>query len=177
MDLRKERTRKSIINAFLELRAKKPLERISVKELSELAMINKATFYTHYVDIYDLATQLENETIDSIISSVTNLDKLVEDPKRITTELSIGFMSQIQLIDILFSDSRNSILSDYLEKRFKEMIFESHPEYNTLEWNVKLTAILQGSFHAFKANYKDYDINTLTEIIGNMNERLLKEEG
>ena len=40
MDLRTEKTRRSIINAFLELRAKKPLEKITVKELSEKAEIN-----------------------------------------------------------------------------------------------------------------------------------------
>ena len=37
MDLRIQRTRKSIINAFIELRATKPLEKITVKELSDLA--------------------------------------------------------------------------------------------------------------------------------------------
>ena len=40
MDLRKERTKRSIINAFIELRANRPLEKITVKELSERAMIN-----------------------------------------------------------------------------------------------------------------------------------------
>lgn len=48
MDLRIERTRKSIINAFIELRAHKPIEKITVKELAERAYINKATFYSHY---------------------------------------------------------------------------------------------------------------------------------
>lgn len=176
MDLRKERTKRSIINAFLELRAKKPLERISVKELSELAMINKATFYTHYEDIYDLAVQLENETVDTVLLSVSNIDRLVEDPKRITEELTLGFISQIQLIDILFSGSRNSVLSDRLETKFKEIIFQVHPEYNTLEWNVKLSAILKGSYHAFASNYKDNDIPELTRIIGEINEKILKED-
>ena len=54
MDLRRQRTKNSIINAFIQLRASKPLEKITVKELSELAYINKATFYTYYQDIYDL---------------------------------------------------------------------------------------------------------------------------
>lgn len=43
MDLRVKKTRTSIINAFLTLRSKKPLERITVKELSAAAQINKAT--------------------------------------------------------------------------------------------------------------------------------------
>ena len=42
-------------NAFLQLRAKKDLERISVKELTQLAEVSKATFYLHYRDIYDLS--------------------------------------------------------------------------------------------------------------------------
>ena len=47
MDLRTEKTESSIINAFIELRAKKPLEKITVKELCQLARINKSTFYAH----------------------------------------------------------------------------------------------------------------------------------
>ena len=58
MDLRNQRTKKNIRNAFIELRSKKPLEKITVKELSELAFINKATFYRHYEDIYALSNEL-----------------------------------------------------------------------------------------------------------------------
>ena len=59
MDLRVQKTQRSIINALIELRSKKNLEKITVKELAERAEINKATFYQHYKDIYDLSEQLE----------------------------------------------------------------------------------------------------------------------
>ena len=59
MDLRITRTRNSIFSAFLELRSKKALERITVKELTEKAGISKQTFYLHFKDIYDLADYLE----------------------------------------------------------------------------------------------------------------------
>ena len=52
MDIRIEKTRQSIINAFIELRSHKELERITIKELCEKAQINKSTFYAHYQDIY-----------------------------------------------------------------------------------------------------------------------------
>ena len=45
MDIRIEKTERAIRNAFLELRAAKPLEKITVKELCSLACINKSTFY------------------------------------------------------------------------------------------------------------------------------------
>ena len=55
MDLRQKKTLAAIRTAFLELLGKKPLEKITVKELAEKAQISKATFYLHYQDIYDLA--------------------------------------------------------------------------------------------------------------------------
>ena len=61
MDLRVQRTRKNIRDAFIELRSRKPIEKITVKELAEAAFINKATFYQHYEDLYDLSESMENE--------------------------------------------------------------------------------------------------------------------
>ena len=54
MDLRTEKTERSILNAFIGLRAQKPLEKITVKELCQAAGINRGTFYAHYTDLYDL---------------------------------------------------------------------------------------------------------------------------
>ena len=69
MDIRIEKTKQSIINAFIEIRSRKEVERITVKELCEKARINKSTFYAHYKDIYDLSDQLETELVDSIMVS------------------------------------------------------------------------------------------------------------
>ena len=54
MDLREKKTLRAIRTAFLQLRGQRPLEKITVKELCELAEISKATFYIHYRDLYDL---------------------------------------------------------------------------------------------------------------------------
>ena len=43
MDLREKKTIRDIQDAFLQLRARKPLERITVRELVELAEIGKST--------------------------------------------------------------------------------------------------------------------------------------
>ena len=51
MDIRIARTDRAIEQAFMELRAQKPLEKIKVKELCDLACINKSTVYAHYKDI------------------------------------------------------------------------------------------------------------------------------
>lgn len=61
MDIRIEKTERAIKNAFLELRSRKPLGKITVKELCSLAAINKSTFYSHYEDIYALSDKMESE--------------------------------------------------------------------------------------------------------------------
>lgn len=60
-DRRTRRTKKLLKEAFIELLSQKKLNEITVKELCDLADINRGTFYLHYQDIYDLKQQLENE--------------------------------------------------------------------------------------------------------------------
>ena len=103
-DLRIRKTEAAIKNAFIELRAKKPLEKITVKELCGLAMINKSTFYSHYEDIYALSEAMEQETVASIIGGISHLkDYTTENSDAFTRELCLAFMSQASLIRILFS--------------------------------------------------------------------------
>ncbi len=174
MDLRIERTKRSIINAFIELRAKKPLEKITVKELSEIALINKATFYSHYSDIYDLSEQLEKEAVDTVLKNIPHPEGLITNPKQGTKELAFALMSQSKLFDTLFSDSRSSILANRLEQGLKDKIYTMYPENkNNLELDVTLSVLIQGCFHAFASHSNDADMNHLIEIIGNINERML----
>lgn len=88
MDLRIQKTKAAIKKAFLELRRKKPIEKITVTELSRLAEINKATFYLHYSDIYSLAEEIEDEVIDDILSDIQGLNKFLEDPRKHTASFS-----------------------------------------------------------------------------------------
>ena len=67
MDIRIARTDRAIEQAFMELRAQKPLEKIKVKELCDLACINKSTFYAHYQDIYALANAMEDEMVEVVV--------------------------------------------------------------------------------------------------------------
>jgi AcrR family transcriptional regulator len=54
VDPRIRRTRALIHEAFLKLLATKPFEEISVQDLTELATLNRATFYAHFPDKYKL---------------------------------------------------------------------------------------------------------------------------
>lgn len=57
-DLRVKRTRKLITQAFFGLLRTKKFEKISIQEIADHAMINRATFYAHYSDKQDLYDSL-----------------------------------------------------------------------------------------------------------------------
>lgn len=150
MDLRVRRTRINITNAFIELRSKKPLEKITVKELADAAFINKATFYQHYRDIYDLSESMETELINNIVRSIPHPDTLIDNPGRATLEISQAMMSQTALLHILFSGSRQATMADKLEQSIREQVLKRHPEYeNDLEKEILITFLIRGNFHAF----------------------------
>ena len=149
MDLRQQRTKRNITNAFLKLRSQKPLEKITIKELAEKAEIHKATFYLHYHDIYELSEVLELEVIHNILNGLSDPTMLLTDTERFGEELYYFIMSYDSILEILFSDSRAGMFTMKLEKCLKEYIFERKPDWNTLEMNVILTCLVHGGYHTY----------------------------
>ena len=45
-----------------------PIEKITVKEVSERAEVNRSTFYAYYKDVYDILEQAEEEIISALLS-------------------------------------------------------------------------------------------------------------
>lgn len=60
-DLRVRRTRKLLQQAFIELTVEKGFAALTVQDITERAMVNRSTFYRHYLDKYDLLEQYLNE--------------------------------------------------------------------------------------------------------------------
>ena len=88
-DLRVVKTLDNIKNSFLQLVKEKSFTKITVKDITEKARINRSTFYKYYLDKYDLKektinnflTDYKNEFsldyIESINNSITlNIDEL-----------------------------------------------------------------------------------------------------
>lgn len=170
MDLREKKTKRNIRNAFIELRAKKPLERISIKELAELAEISKATFYLHYKDIYDLSENLQKEVIDNVLNCISRPNLFLTDEIQFTKELFQAFHSHDSLIEILFSGSQSTVLSIHIENALKDYIFKQIPEYkDSAKFNIMLSYRIQGGFHAYRENYKRFSLDDITETITYIN--------
>lgn len=172
MDIRTEKTERAIKNAFLELRSKKPLEKITVRELCALACINKSTFYGHYEDIYGLSEFMEAETVAAIIKTISARQEApFREPGIFTRNLYLAFLSNDSLINILFSGRERARLGDCLETELRKLMWARYPEYKEdTERNILLSYCVQGSFHAY-LNYKDQDPEAVIRVV----EKVVKE--
>ena len=71
-DRRVRRTKKLLTQALTQLMAQKQVKDITVKELTELADINRGTFYLYYRDIYDMVTRIEDDMFTALGSIITD---------------------------------------------------------------------------------------------------------
>lgn len=168
MDLRKQKSRQKIINSFIELRARKPLERLTVVELCARAGINKSTFYVHYKDVYDLSEQLEKELTDSIVDSIGRPERVFEDTDVFTRELFHAYNAKRNLIKIIFSGSRSNALPRLVEQSIKELVFRMRPEYREdARKNIELSYRIYGSYYAYMQNL-GYGEERVVDVVSQM---------
>lgn len=65
-------TEQAIIEAFNGLLEERPLDKITVADISERCGINRNTFYYHYHDVYDLMDSIFRDETDRILKQYGN---------------------------------------------------------------------------------------------------------
>jgi AcrR family transcriptional regulator len=73
MDLRVVKTKRAIRNALTLLVDEKSVSEITVKELCERAEISKPAFYSHYGNIYDVVSEIEDEAIAMMCEKLSEM--------------------------------------------------------------------------------------------------------
>ena len=174
MDLRVQKTQKNIFEAFTLLRSRKPLEKISVKELTDTAKISKQTFYLHYKDIYDLADQIEQNLIATIMNDIDYPDNLLAHVKQLTVEFFRRAIALGQPFKIIFSDSRVNALTDGIENTLKQALYAQNPSLRAdLKTNIYLTVLVQGCYNAYQ-RYSTIDQDKVVEILSEITDSISK---
>ncbi len=71
MNSSSNKTKKKIRDEFAKLLyINKSIHKVSVTELVKNADINRSTFYTHYNDVYDVAQDIKNETLQVFFDDI-----------------------------------------------------------------------------------------------------------
>ncbi|WP_099364368.1 TetR/AcrR family transcriptional regulator [Fredinandcohnia onubensis] len=141
-DPRVLRTRKLIMDSFIELSGKKEFKDITIKDITTEAMINRATFYYHFEDIYDLLEKVLSEVL------LINLNSESYQQSALNEETFIGIFKAITNFQLSLSnrchrgyeDTIARIIRDQLEVIFYKMLKKRYPtgDENTL----KITSVM-----------------------------------
>lgn len=125
-DRRKRRTKKLLLHSLTTLMREKKMNKITVTELTELADVNRSTFYLYYQDIHDMIDQIETEMFEEFNAQLKKL--YLAEPKKENTLSFFIFVFEFvrensEICKILLGQD-----GDYtFLNKFKEAIMESQP--------------------------------------------------
>ncbi|MEC0184712.1 TetR/AcrR family transcriptional regulator [Paenibacillus peoriae] len=170
-DRRVKKTTKALWNAIAELLMEKELHSITVRELTNRADIHRATFYTHYKDVYDLYEQMEGNVINELAAII------VGDPTHsyedVFTKLIDYVYKNPGTIRIFLDKNRNRSFHDrvlaFLEEKYIEIWnYETNQKEISEEWIFMAKYHLQGCISIIEywaENNFSYPKERLTKLI------------
>lgn len=138
MDRRVRKTRTLLRKCLTELLKKKKIQDITVREISDLADINRGTFYLHYKDVFDLMEQVETELLDELNELINKYGPgaFLNKPSGIFTEVFTLVKNNADIVAILigengdlnFVNRLNGIVREKCLKDFMELFRNGNPE-------------------------------------------------
>ncbi|ASZ06943.1 MULTISPECIES: TetR/AcrR family transcriptional regulator [Enterococcus] len=128
IDLRVKRTHKMIIEAFIRLVEEKGYDNVTVQDIADEAMINRATFYAHFKDKQDLYEQIFEMAINAF-TSVLDLEQLVHG-NRIKVKQIIAALTNIykniQERKAFFLTIMDGSSNELLRKKLEELLYNKY---------------------------------------------------
>ena len=124
-DNTKVKTKKKIADAFWELYKQKPIEKITIKEITILSQIHRATFYLHYQDIYMVLEEIENHLIHELSSLDSNdYRNSWNDMDNYARKVYEIFERDQEYIHYLIIENREPKFAAHYKERLKQMLPE-----------------------------------------------------
>ncbi len=129
IDPRVIRTRKLIMDSFIKLSEAKEFKEITVKDITTEAMINRATFYYHFQDIYDLLEKALSEVLLVNLDSSTYKNSVLDEETFIRIfEAVTQFQQSIShRCHSGYEETIARIIRDQLEVIFLKLLTKQHP--------------------------------------------------
>ncbi len=134
IDLRIRRTHKFLQEAMIELINERGFDAITVGDIAERAMINRATFYRHYQDKYDLVAKIFEETTSELVENMKPIDKdtdymETENPPDIWVQLFEYFASHAPLYRAMLGKNGSSWFAARMREHTIKVMLEQEKQW------------------------------------------------
>lgn len=159
-DPRIVRTRKLIMDSFIELSSKKEFKDITIKDITTEAQINRATFYYHFEDIYDLLEKVLSEVL------LVNLNSDIYNHERLNEEVFVNIFVAITKFQKSLSsrchrgyaDTIGRIIREQLEVIFYKILSKQNEKQDN-ESNRLQAVILSWGIYGASVEWKRNGMN------------------
>ena len=125
-DPRVRRTRRLLREALFALLREKPFESISVRDITERAELNHATFYLHYDDKWDMLDSIVAEIQGALDDDMPLLPPPGSDPASFMPDIEIKLLEHIQqywdLYRLMVIPHGTPALSGILRRHLEQII-------------------------------------------------------
>ena len=112
-----QRTQTLLKDGLTSLMKQKPIQKISVKELTDSVNLNRGTFYLHYKDIYDLMEQIESDLLQEFqeINDTHKFSEMNGSPYPLLVDLFRFLKKHAEFARILVIENRDQHFVDQLK--------------------------------------------------------------
>lgn len=133
------------MDAFAQLLLKKEFKDITINDITKEATVNRATFYYHFVDKYDLLEKvLRKEFMDTVcheIAEYTTLDQTtIKNIFLCVTSFQTSVSARCRSSFEAFNTTIEAIIQKELEKAFNQMLVNKHS--NTSHESLRIVAVM-----------------------------------
>lgn len=137
IDRRTRKTKKVLLQSLTKLMSEKKINNITVKELTDLADLNRSTFYLYYKDIYDMVEQIETEMLTDFNAAFERYRKGENNYENLLSFFTYLFefvQSNAEISKILLGPGGDY---HFIEK-FKNAIIQTKPPFDDSVPKVKI---------------------------------------
>lgn len=140
---RKKDSQEKIEKIFLELIQTKEINEISVTDICKRANLNRTTFYSNYIDIYDLADKLREKLEKDVFSLYDDINE-----ERYVSDNFLKLFKHIKENQIFYKTyfklgfDKNFIIKDYDYKQAYKMYSPDNIDYHIEFFKAGLNAII-----------------------------------
>lgn len=171
IDPRTRKTKRAIRNAFAQLLSEKDMDEITVKDIAELAEINRKTFYRYYSGIYQVIDEIEDDIVQSFESVLGDIDFRYElkNPYLIFERLTAVINTDIDFYSYLLSVQKNASLITKVIAMVKEHAKKAILEQIEIDEDFA-DVILEYSITGMIAVYQQWFISGRRDSIGRLSD-------
>ena len=172
-DFRSARTQRHLRDALFALLFEKPINKISIRELTERAEISRCTFYLYHDSIFSMLKSIENEMLYDFREGVKTI--LIEnvDSKKLVSELiTFSFRHKYDNLPyskLLYVNSGNQEFIDQYSKIIIEELCIAFPG----KIKVEMMTVLNFYFSGIIAIIHEWILKEITESPEEMSKRVI----